>query len=241
MGGILVTSIISFQIILPLQSALVVGSNLILLILYKPTAIQTKFKRMKISFGICRSTFPFGSSNFAKALFTPIIDLTGFIREFPVTEIDHILRLLPDMYIIKEFINTDFPGPVANASAALFFLRAIASARCFSLADISVPVEDNLVFLASFSKTAILFIPRGRGNFLTVEYLESLSFMLRSTDHFLRNEVGVVKKWEIEILDQSQMRLLLTWMFSSTLQTIKDLEFSSAIEVGSSKKGVEGM
>jgi hypothetical protein len=39
-----------------------------------------------------------------------------------VTEILHMFKLLPDMYIMKEFIKTDFPGEVANPMAALVFL-----------------------------------------------------------------------------------------------------------------------
>jgi hypothetical protein len=187
-----VISFICFQTILPLQSALVVGNNLILLILYSPTANQTQFRRIKINFGICKSTFPPGSSNFENVLFNPTIDLMGFIIDIPVTDMDHIFRLLPDMYIMNEFIIKDLPGDVARLIAAAVFFLIIAAARCFSLGVISEPAAapegeaDPLSDLrCSFSSAATRFIPRGRGKFWRSAYPSSDSLRVMSTDQLL--------------------------------------------------------
>jgi hypothetical protein len=166
-GGILVLSMSSFQIILPLQSALVVGNNLILLILYNPTANQIAFKRMNTNLGICSSTFPEESSNLENWDLTPMMDFMGFMMDMEVMDMLIMLRLDPDMYIMNEFMRTDFPGDVASPIAALDFFLMSAAARCFSLVESSDDfVLEELVEdwrLASIAE--MRFIPSGEGNF----------------------------------------------------------------------------
>mmetsp|Transcript_6868 Transcript_6868/g.10079 ORF Transcript_6868/g.10079 Transcript_6868/m.10079 type:complete len:226 (-) Transcript_6868:27-704(-) len=167
-GGILLISIISFQTILPLQSALVVGKSLILLILYKPTPNQIKLSAMKISLGVESSTFPDASSNFRNCELSPKTLLRGVRMDIPVMEMDHMLRLDPDMYIMKEFMRRDLPGVVARAMAMDCFLRMMARVRCFSAGASSVEWcdEEDLELLEScLSWAATRRIPRGQGNF----------------------------------------------------------------------------
>lgn len=87
-----------------------------------------------------------------------------------VMDILIILRLDPDMYIMKEFMRTDLPGEVASPIAAFDFFLMIAAARCFSLVDCSDKIvlfleEEFLVdWRRLVSMAAMRFIPRGGGN-----------------------------------------------------------------------------
>ena len=101
-------------------------------------------------------------------------------------DMDHMLRLLPDIYIMKAFMRTDLPGELARLIAAEYFFRMRASARCFSFRATDddfvsdVWSRERLVG-ESFSSAATRRIPRGHGNFV----FTSVSLIVRSTDHFL--------------------------------------------------------
>jgi len=77
-----------------------------------------------------------------------------------------MLRFDPDMYIMKEFIRTDFPGDVASPIAAFDFFLMICAARCFSLVDSSDEIvleeflEEDWIW-RFVSIAAMRFIPRG--------------------------------------------------------------------------------
>jgi len=144
------------------------------------------FKRINTNLGICSSTFPEGSSNLENCDLTPRMDFIGLRMDMEVMDILIMLRLDPDMYIMNEFMRTDFPGDVASPMAAFdFFLRS-AAARCFSLVESSDAfVLEELLEDWRFASMAVMrFIPRGGGNF-RAEKPMSDSLKVKSTDRFL--------------------------------------------------------
>lgn len=115
-GGILVTSNISFHCNFDVQSALVVGSNRILDILYRPNANQTKLRKMYKSLAVDMSTFcncP-NVDSILKML------VNGDSIAILVMLIENMLSCEPDIYIINAFIITCCPGRIAIDIAWLF-------------------------------------------------------------------------------------------------------------------------
>lgn len=117
-------SIMSFQTIESAKSADVVGSNLIELILYNPTANHTKLIAIYIAFGNCVST-----SKFANALSMLKMLVMGVKIAELMALIENMFRFEPDMYIIKAFMATCEPGFTAIAMA--FCFRFATSAELF--------------------------------------------------------------------------------------------------------------
>ena len=111
----LVDSIRSFQTTLPVQSALVVGSSLMELILYMPIPNQTRLRATKINFGSCKST----PSKERKVLDIENTAVKGDRIAELVMLILKILSWLPDMYIIKAFMRICFPGLMATLMICL--------------------------------------------------------------------------------------------------------------------------
>ena len=128
----LVVSSMSFQTIESVQSADVVGSNRIELILYKPIANQTKLIPTKISFGTCVS-----HSKFPKMVSNLKMLVKGVKMAELVVEMEKMFRFFPDMYIIKAFIATCDPGFVAIAMA-LAFLFASRAAEFWGVTELGV-------------------------------------------------------------------------------------------------------
>lgn len=151
----LVDSIRSFQTTLPVQSALVVGSSLMELILYMPIPNQTRLRATKINFGSCKST----PSKERKVLDIENTAVKGDRIAELVMLILKILSWLPDMYIIKAFMRICFPGLMATLMALDFFLAS--RAVCCCCVRVVVPPAE---WVACFSYCKTVFIPIGVGH-----------------------------------------------------------------------------
>lgn len=89
--------------------------------LYMPIANQTRFKTKYSSLGICKSS-PSGW-NIVCML---VMACSGDKMAVDVTEMEKMLRPLPDMYIMKAFIAICWPGAMAMDMAFCFFFRVSA-------------------------------------------------------------------------------------------------------------------
>ena len=112
-------------------------------------------------------------------------------------EMDHILRLLPDMYMMNAFMSMLFPGDVARPMALACCLAAMACSCCFNLILVDIEelsigllllLVDDEVLLEEricFSKAKTRFRPSGAGIFCRVVYPASFSESVRSIDDHL--------------------------------------------------------
>jgi hypothetical protein len=114
----------SFQTIESVQSADVVGNNRIELILYVPITNHAKLIAMNINLGVVVST-----SKLPNILFILKMLVSGVKIAILVVEMEKIFRFFPDIYNIKAFIMTCWPGLVARAIALA--LRFATSAALF--------------------------------------------------------------------------------------------------------------
>lgn len=129
----LLVSSMSFHTTESVQSADVVGSNFMELILYNPSASHTRLHATKISFGtwVSNSRFANVDSTFSRLVI-------GVRMAILVTEIEKMFRPFPDMYIINAFIRICCPGLVAMAIA--FDLRF---AKSCAVAIDELVVDDS--------------------------------------------------------------------------------------------------
>lgn len=125
MGGILDASIISLNTIESAKSAEVVGNSRIELILYKPRTNHTRLQATKINLGTLLS-----KSRLAKVFSTLNKPLIGVMMALLVTDIEKILSVFPDMYIMNAFIPICFPGFMARAMALALCLASSCAETC---------------------------------------------------------------------------------------------------------------